>query len=102
VNLGRRVALRLGRPSAGLRMATLLQIAGFLLFLVLWGAAWRKQPHLALGIFLGVAIAAAVAVFVRPFDLHNMPVWLPALPFAVVAICLFCFGVWAWFLGSDR
>src|SRR6266478_5772985 len=30
-------------------MATLLQITGFLLFLVLWGAAWRKQPNLVFG-----------------------------------------------------
>jgi len=83
-------------------MATLLQITGFLLFMVLWGAAWRKQPNLAFGIFLGVAIAAVIAAVVRPFDMHHVPIWLPALPFAVVALSLFCFGVWAWFLGRDR
>jgi hypothetical protein len=83
-------------------MATLLQIAGLLLFLVLWGVAWRRQPNLAFGIFLGVAIAAVVAVVVRPFDMRSVPIWLPALPFAVVAISLLCFGIWAWFLGRDR
>jgi hypothetical protein len=83
-------------------MATLLQITGFLLFLVLWSLAWRKQPNLAFGIFLGVAIAAVVAVFVRPFDMHDVPIWLPALPFAAVAIALLCFGIWAWFLGREE
>jgi hypothetical protein len=83
-------------------MATLLQIAGLLLFLALWGVAWRRQPNLAFGIFLGVAIAAVVAAVVRPFDMRSVPIWLPALPFAVVAISLLCFGIWAWFLGRDR
>jgi len=32
-------------------MATLLQIAGLLLFLVLWGVAWRRQPNLPLESF---------------------------------------------------
>src|SRR5438034_6571270 len=71
-------------------MATLLQIAGLLLFLVLWGVAWRRQPNLAFGIFLGVAITAVVAAVVRPFDMRNVPIWLPPLPFAVVAISLLC------------
>jgi hypothetical protein len=83
-------------------MPTLLQITGLLLFLVLWGVAWRKRPDLAFGILPGVVIAAVVAAFVRPFNMHNVPIWLPALPFAVVAISLFCFGIWAWFLGRDR
>ena len=83
-------------------MATLLQIAGLLLFLVLWGVAWRRQPNLAFGIFLGVAIAAVLAAVVRPFDMHSVPVWLPPLPFAIVAVSLLCFGIWAWFLGRNR
>jgi len=85
-------------------MATVLQIAGLLLFLALWGVAWRRQPNLAFGIFLGVAIAAVVAAVVRPFDfdMRNVPIWLPPLPFAVVAISLLCFGIWAWFLGRNR
>jgi len=83
-------------------MATLLQITGLLLFLALWGAAWRKQPNLAFGIFIGVVIAAVVAALVRPFDMHNLPIWLPPLPFAVVAVSLLCFGIRAWFLGRDR
>jgi hypothetical protein len=80
-------------------MATLLRVSGFLLFLLLWGAAWRRQPNLAVGIFIGVAIAAVVAAFVRRLDVHDVPLWLPPLPFAVVAISLLCFGIWAWVLG---
>ena len=83
-------------------VATLFQIAGLLLFLALWGVAWRRQPNLAFGIFLGVAITAVVAAVVRPFDMRNVPIWLPPLPFAVVAISLLCFGIWAWLLGRNR
>jgi hypothetical protein len=80
-------------------MATLLQITGLLLFLALWGFAWRRQPNLAFGIFFGVAMAAVVAAFLRRLDVNNVPLWLPPLPFAVVAISLLCFGIWAWLLG---
>ena len=83
-------------------MAVWLQISGLVLFLALWGMAWRRQPNLALGIFLGVAIAALVAALVRPSQLHSVPVWLPPLPFAAVAISLFGFGIWAWVLGRKR
>jgi len=80
-------------------MAVWLQISGLVLFLALWGMAWRRQPNLALGIFFGVAIAALVAALVRPSHLHSVPVWLPPLPFAAVATSLFGFGIWAWVLG---
>jgi hypothetical protein len=83
-------------------MAVWLQISGLVLFLALWGMAWRRQPNLALGIFLGVAIAALVAALVRPSQLHSVPVWLPPLPFAAVATSLFGFGIWAWILGRKR
>src|SRR5215472_17324572 len=90
-------------PSARFSvMALWLQLSGLVLFLALWGAAWRRQPNLALGIFFGVAIAAVVAAFVRPSHLQSVPVWLPPLPFAAVATSLFGFGIWAWVLGRKR
>jgi hypothetical protein len=88
-------------PSAGFFQITptLPQITGLPLFPVLWG---RQQPNLAFGILPGVVIVAVVAAFVRRFHMHNVPIWLPALPFAVVAISLLCLGIRAWFLGRDR
>ena len=32
-------------------------------------------------------------------EVHNMPIWLPPLPFAVIAITLLCIGIWAWAQG---
>jgi hypothetical protein len=34
--------------------------------------------------------------------MHDVPVWLPPLPFAVVALTLFGFGIRAWFSGKHR
>ena len=83
-------------------MTLFLPIAGMLVFLVLWGLAWRHRPILAFGIFLGVASACVFAVLVRPSGIQHVPVWLPALPFAVVAIALLYFGVLAWLWGRSR
>ena len=79
-----------------------LQLIGLVLFLALWGAAWRRQPNLALGIFFGVVIAVVVAALVRPSQLHSVPIWLPPIPFAAVALSLLGFGIWAWVLGRQR
>ena len=83
-------------------MVTWLQIGGLVLFLAVWGMAWRRQPNLALGIFFGVAAAAVVAALVSSAHLHSVPLWLPPLPFAVVAFSLLGFGIWAWVLGRQR
>lgn len=76
-----------------------LTIVGFIIFLILCGLAWRKKPVLALGIFLGAGIACGIAAIAKPITLQTLPIWLPALPFAVVAISLFSFGILAWFWG---
>jgi hypothetical protein len=33
------------------------------------------------------------------FDMHTIPVWLPPLPLAIVALALFCLGILAWLRG---
>ena len=83
-------------------MATWLQLSGLVLFVALWGFAWRRQPNLALGVFFGVALAAVVAAVVSSSHLHTVPIWLPPLPFAVVAISHLGFGICAWVLGRGR
>jgi hypothetical protein len=79
-----------------------ISIIGMLVLLLLWHLAWRKQPTLAFGIFLGVASVCVIAAVFRPSGIQHVPVWLPALPFAIVAIALFCFGILAWVWGRSR
>jgi hypothetical protein len=32
--------------------------------------------------------------------MHSIPIWLPPLPFAVIALTLLSLGIWAWFSGE--
>jgi len=83
-------------------MTLLLSIIGTLIFWVLWGLAWRNRPILAFGIFLGTVSVCVVAAIVRPSGIQHVPLWLPPLPFAIVAIGLFFFGALAWWWGKSR
>ena len=83
-------------------MNTLLSLAGFFLLLailVLWALAFWKRPQLATGVLIGVVVAAIAVGAFSAIEFHEMPIWLPALPFAVVAGTLFCFGFLAWYWG---
>jgi hypothetical protein len=85
-------------------MTLFLAIAGllvFMAFMVLWSLAWRNQPILAFGIFLGLAGACVLVAVARLSGIQHLPIWLPAVPFAVVAIALLGFGILAWRWGSS-
>jgi hypothetical protein len=83
-------------------MMPFISIIGVLALLALWSLAWRNQPSLAFGIFLGTASVCVLAAIVLPLDIQHIPIWLPALPFAVVAIVLLYFGVLAWWWGRSH
>ena len=72
----------------------------FVLFLILWGIAWRNQTRLAFGIFIGIGVGLLIASLVGPIEMDHVPLWLPPLPFALVATGLFCFGIAAWVIGT--
>jgi hypothetical protein len=70
--------------------------------MLLWVRAWQRRSRMA----IGVAVGAAVALLGWPVVLalgraEHMPVWVPALPFALIAISLFGFGLLAWFWSED-
>jgi hypothetical protein len=68
---------------------------------LLWVLAWRRQRRFAVGTVVGALVALTAVWLVEPFKLTHIPIWLPPLPFALVAITLFCFGALAWFWGED-
>jgi hypothetical protein len=80
----------------------LLLLVVLLALLLLWRLAWRNQPMLALGIGVGVLLGCVIGATVDAPKLDSIPIWLPPLPFAVVAVVLFFFGIVAWFWGKDR
>ena len=78
-------------------------MSAFVAFLLLWGLAWRSQPKLAFGIFFGLAIGAIAAQWIGPYNsLADVPIWLPPLPFATVAIVLLVYGFLAWWILDVR
>ena len=81
-------------------MSLIIEVTIILALLFLWVLAWRHQTKLALGITLGMMIVWLLAATLGPLTMEKIPIWLPPLPFAVVAITLLCFGIWAWFRGD--
>jgi hypothetical protein len=79
----------------------LVFVAACIVAFALWVAALRKRAELAIGIAVGLALAALVSATAPSFKTHEIPVWLPPLPFAVIACTLFFFGGLAWWWGSD-
>ena len=82
-------------------MPLFIAIVTTLAFLVLWSLAWRSRPTLAFGIFLGTVGGCVLAAVLRSIEIQHIPVWLPALPFAIVALTLLYFGVLAWWWGRS-
>ena len=77
-------------------------IVALLVLLAVLSLSLRKRPRFAIGVVCGVALTWFGAAALPTLSLKTMPVWLPALPFALVATSLFTFGALAWWWGTDR
>ena len=76
-------------------------LIGVVLVLLLWYFMWQSQPKLAFGVLLGLPIAWIFSRLISPYitGMEQVPVWLPPLPFAIIAITLLVFGILIWFRG---
>ena len=83
-------------------MQLAVSIVVILGLLALWRVAWSTRPILAFGITIGVMLIWVLAVLVDTPAFDTVPLWLPPLPFAVVATLLFVFGILAWVWGDDE
>lgn len=70
--------------------------------LLLWLLAWERRSRIAIGVVIGAVLALIAGPVMRNIAADHVPVWLPALPFAVIAIALFGFGVLAWYWGEEE
>jgi hypothetical protein len=71
-----------------------------LVLALLWMVAWKRRRHFAVGALVGAIVAPIAYALLPPVTLKTMPIWLPALPFGIVAVTLLCFGVLAWIWGE--
>jgi hypothetical protein len=77
---------------------TLLLLGG----LLLWLFAWQRGSYMARGIAIGgILVLVGVPVIHAASSLDHIPLWAPPLPFALIAITLFGFGLLAWFWGEE-
>lgn len=78
-------------------------LIGIAIVVLIWGALWQRNYVFAFGVLLGLPLAWLLSVFIRPYvtGMEHVPLWLPPLPFACVAILLLVFGVMTW-VRADR
>lgn len=76
---------------------------GVIAFLAIWGALWKRNLSLAAGVLVGVLLAWLLSYLLGPYvaDMETIPVWLPPLPLATIAIALFVYGALVWIRGND-
>ena len=80
----------------------LVFVAGALLVVVLVIAALLKRVEFVIGLTIGLALAAIGAAAAPSLEGRPIPIWLPPVPFALVATSLFVFAGLAWWWGTDR
>lgn len=76
----------------------LLWLLGVAVFVVLLGVLWRANPKAGIGALAGVGLAWILSLFMTPYvtGMTEIPLWLPPLPIAIIALALFYFGVRTW------
>jgi hypothetical protein len=77
-------------------------LAAVALLLIVWALVWQHQPKLAFGILLGLPVAWIFSRLTAPYvtGMEQVPIWLPPLPFAIIAVTLLVFGALIWFRGA--
>lgn len=68
-----------------------------------WGLLWQRNYIFAFGVLLGLPVAWVLSHLLRPYvtGAEHVPLWLPPLPFAAVALTLFVYGALIW-IRADR
>jgi len=71
--------------------------------LLVWRALWHRNLLMAFGVLLGVLLAWMLSYAITPLVTHmeTIPIWLPPLPLATVALILFVYGGLVWIRGSE-
>jgi ABC-type sulfate transport system permease component len=76
----------------------LIWLVGVAVFVVLWGALWKASLKGGMGVLIGLPIAWVLSRLMTPYvtGMNEIPLWLPPLPIALIALALFYFGFKTW------
>jgi uncharacterized membrane protein YccC len=78
-------------------------LVGVVVCLAVWGALWQRNLSLAGGVLVGVLLAWVLSYYLKPYvtGMETIPIWIPPLPLATIAVALFVYGAIVWFRGND-
>lgn len=78
-------------------------LAAVVVCLLVWATIWKRNPGLAFGALIGVLLAWLLSYLLAPLvtGMETIPLWLPPLPLAIVAVLLFVYGGFVWFRGNE-
>jgi len=81
----------------------ILWLIGIAACCLIWAGIWKSNLVVAFGVLIGVLLAWLLSYFLNPYvtGMENIPVWLPPLPLATVALVLFVYGALVWVRGND-
>jgi ABC-type sulfate transport system permease component len=73
-------------------------LIGVAVFVVLWGALWKASAKGGFGVLIGLPIAWICSRLMTPYvtGMEEIPLWVPPLPIALIALALFYFGARTW------
>jgi ABC-type amino acid transport system permease subunit len=80
----------------------MLWLIGVAAFLLLWWGLWNASPKAGFGALIGFLVAwllswmlsGRITTYVT--NMNEIPVWVPPLPFVLVVIAMFYFGIKTW------
>ncbi|WP_428100368.1 hypothetical protein [Candidatus Rariloculus sp.] len=77
-------------------------MASSCILVLLWAGLWRLHAGMAFGVLLGLPVAWILSRPLAPYltGMQDIPLWLPPLPFAIVALSLLVLGALSWFRAS--
>jgi hypothetical protein len=78
-------------------------LLGIVVCIVIWGAIFKSNLVLAMGVLIGVGLAVILSYALEPYvtGMKEIPLWLPPLPLATVALVLFVYGALVWLRGNE-
>ena len=81
----------------------LLWLIGIAACCIIWAGVFKSNLILASGILVGVLLAWVLTYPLKPYvtGMEEIPLWLPPLPMATVAIVLLVYGIIVWIRGND-
>lgn len=81
----------------------LIWLVGVAICVAIWGVIWQSNLALSFGILVGLILAWLGSRLLTPYvtGMEEIPLWLPPLPMATVAVILLVYGVLIWIRGND-